>query len=84
MVLIPPALVVDLPSKLTSLDFLMINGFNIALPFPPVTPIDTTLSISNPWGSTSIFVIVPLTTGCNNAVIPRPGAISTWGRLITS
>ena len=53
-------------------------------PFPPVTPIDTTLSISKFWGSTKASTILPLTLTSAVAPTPTPLAILTLGGFKTS
>jgi hypothetical protein len=67
--LIPPPIVVALPSKRTSLTLKFKVGSKTApLPFPPLTPIDSIFSISNSWFSTYILLREPLITGCIKAV----------------
>ena len=68
-----------------SLDlFPMIGSKTAPDPFPPVTPIDTTLSISKVRGSIKTSTTLPFTQGWANAPDPEPSLITILGGLITS
>ena len=53
-------------------------------PFPPVIPIETTLSISKSCGSIKASTTFPLTQTTDVAPVPTPSSISILGGLITS
>ena len=85
MVLIPPPSVIALASNSTSLLLeINIGSKDPPDPFPPVTLIDNTSSISNSWLSIKISSTVPVTTGWTNAVVPSPVETSMNGGLTTS
>ena len=81
----PPKLFDGLASKNSSLNLVdMIGSRTHPLPFPPVTPIEITLSMSKFCGSTNTSLIFPLTTGCTKAVVPIPADIDILGKFTAS
>ena len=85
VVLIPPPLVVGNVLKNSFLNLVPITGSNThPEPFPPVIPIETTLSTSKDWGSTKISSTLPVITGWTKAVVPIPVVMTIFGKLITS